>query len=280
MSSRGGTLRAQWLGKLLRDLRESTGLSLKEAGDHLIRDPSTMSRMETGLAPARLLEVRELMNLYGVDDPELRAALESLSRDIWIKGWWDGYARNVQVRVIDLAWLEARAEKARNFSLPAIHGLLQTQDYTEAVMRAIDPDASDKQIAKWLDFRMKRQEILDRLDYTAILDEAVFHRPIGGPSVMREQLAHLLGLSERSNITIRVLPSSVSLLAGAETAFTLLTMPAPFPVVAHVNTDAGAIYVEKPNTVRFETAYIRLERHALDPEDSRVFLKSRMEQLA
>jgi transcriptional regulator with XRE-family HTH domain len=164
------------VGQLLRDLRDSAGLSLKEAGDHLIRDPSTMSRMETGPALARLLEVRELMNLYGVDDPDLRAALESLSRDIWIKGWWDGYARNVQVHVIDLAWMESRSEKLRTFSLPVIQGLLQTRDYAEAVMRGVDPDAPDNKIAEWLEFRMKRQQVLDRLDYTTIPDETLWQK--------------------------------------------------------------------------------------------------------
>jgi transcriptional regulator with XRE-family HTH domain len=280
MNSRGGTLRAQWLGKLLRDLRESAGVSFQDAAYHVMRDPSTISRMEIGSLPARLSDLRELLNLYGVADPHVRAGLEQLTRDIWMKGWWDGYAGNVQVRMIDLAWLESRAEQARNFSLPAIHGLLQTRDYTEALMRAIDPDVSGQRIAQWVDFRMKRQEVLGRLDYTAILDEAIFHRTIGSPGVMREQLAHLLDLSERPNITVRVLPSSVSLHAGPESAFTLFTMPAPFPVVAHVNTDAGAIYVEMPKAVRFEAAYARLERHALDVEDSRTFLNSRMEQLS
>ncbi|HEX6077452.1 MAG TPA: helix-turn-helix transcriptional regulator [Micromonosporaceae bacterium] len=280
MRSKGGTLRAQWLGKLLRDLRESAGLSLRDAGDHIIRDPSAVSRMETGSVPARISDVRELMNLYGVDDPELRAGLEILARDIWVKGWWDGYARNFHVRVIDLAWLEARAEKLRNFSSLVIDGLLQTRDYAEAVMRAIDPEVPDKQISQWLEFRMKRQEVLDRQVYTAILDEAVFHRPFGGPTALREQLAHLLTISERPNITLRVLPFSASTLAGPESAFTLLTMPAPFPVVAQVNAETGAIYVEMPKAARFEAAYARFERHALDTEESRVFIKTRMEQLS
>jgi transcriptional regulator with XRE-family HTH domain len=47
---------AHGLGKLLRDLRESAGLSLKGAGDHILRDPSTVSRMENGDGPARLLD--------------------------------------------------------------------------------------------------------------------------------------------------------------------------------------------------------------------------------
>ncbi|HEX6075090.1 MAG TPA: DUF5753 domain-containing protein, partial [Micromonosporaceae bacterium] len=202
-----------------------------------------------------------------------------LARDIWVKGWWDGYARNVHVHIIDLAWLEARAEKLRNFSLPVIHGLLQTRDYAEAVMRTAEPDVPDKQIAQWRDFRMKRQEVLDRLEYTAILDEAVFHRPFGGAQVMRDQLAHLLDVSDRPNVTIRVLPFSTNPLACPDSTFRLLTMPAPFPVVAQVTTEAGTIYVEMPKAARFETAYTRLERHALDAEESRVFIKTRMEQL-
>jgi hypothetical protein len=191
-----------------------------------------MSRMETGLAPARLLEVRELMNLYDVDDPDLRAAMDSLSRDIWIKDWWDDYTRNVQVHVIDLAWMEARSEKLRTFSLPVIQGLLQTREYAEAVIRANDPDAPDRQIAQWVNFRMKRQEVLQRLDFTAVLDEYVFHRQFGGASVMRDQISHLLDVSDRPNVTIRVLPYVGSSLTGSESAFALFTMPTPFPVVA------------------------------------------------
>jgi transcriptional regulator with XRE-family HTH domain len=280
MRSKGGTLRAQWLGKLLRDLRESVGLSLKDAGDHVLRDPSAISRMETGSTPARMADVRELMNLYGVDDPELRSGLELLARDIWVKDWWDGYARNIHVRVLDLTWLEARAEKIRNFSPMVIHGLLQTRDYAEAIMRTIRPDASEAKIAQWIGFRMKRQDVLHRQDYTAILDEGVFQRLFGGAPVMRGQLGYLLDLLERPNVAIRVLPFSESPLACPESAFTLLTMPAPFPVVAQATTDTDAIYIEMPRTLRFEAAYARYERHALDAEDSRVYIKSRMEQLA
>jgi transcriptional regulator with XRE-family HTH domain len=280
MRSRGGTLRAQWLGKLLRDLRESNGLSLKDAGDHVLRDPSAISRIESGSTPARVADVRELMNLYGVDDPELRSGLELLARDIWVKDWWDGYTGNVHVRVLDLAWLEARAGRIRNFSPMVIHGLLQTRDYAESIMRHAEPGTSETQITQWLEFRMKRQDVLHRQDYTAILDEGVFQRAFGGTAVMREQLAHLLELSERPNIAIRVLRFSESPQACPESAFTLLTMPAPFPVVAQVTTDTDTIYVEMPKTTRFEAAYARYERYALDAEDSRVYIKSRMEQLA
>ncbi len=280
MRSKGGTLRAQWLGKLLRERREAAGLSLKDVGDHIVRDPSTVSRMETGSIPARMTEVRELLTLYGVDDKELRAGMEALTRDIWGKHWWDSYALHVNVRVLDLAWLEVRAEKVRGYSPMVIPELLQTREYAEALMWTVNPDVSDKQIAQWLEFRMKRQDMLERLHCDVILDEAVFHRLYGGPTVMRQQLSQLLDLSERPNITVRVLPFSSSPLAGPESAFSLFTMPSPFPVVAHVPTEAGIMYVEMPKADRMETTYVHLERQAIDVEESRVFLKTRLEHLA
>jgi hypothetical protein len=97
---------------------------------------------------------------------------------------------------------------------------------------------------------------------------------------MQDQFAHLLRLSHCPNITIRVLPLSADALASPEGAFTLFTMPAPFPTVAQVPTEAGAIYVEMPKATRFKVAYTRLERETLGVEESRTFIKTRMEQLA
>jgi len=280
MRTKGGTLRAQWLGKILRDLRESARLTLKDAGDHLMRDPSTISRLETGLVPLRLLETCALMDLYGVDDPALRAGLEALTRDVWMKDWWDGYASTVQTSLVDLAWLEARADKLRDFSSLVIHDLLQTPAYAEAVIRAADPDADEKDLKRWVAFRMERQEVLERVDYTVILDEAVLLRVVGDTNVMRDQFGHLLDLSHRPNVTIRVLALSTGASPSPEGAFTIFTMPAPLPTIVKVPTQAGPTYVEAPKVAPFKTAYGRLERDALDVEASRTFLKARLEQLA
>jgi hypothetical protein len=255
-------------------------ITLRDAGNHIMRDASTISRIEAGLVPARLPDVLELLNLYNVDDPTLRSALEQLSRDVWHKDWWDGYASTIQVGVMDLAWLESRAEKICDFSPLVIHGLLQTQAYAEAVMRAVDPAAARADFQRWLAFRLRRQEVLHRVDYTVILDEAMLLRVVGDATVMRDQFGHLLELSHRANITIRVLPLSVGALSSPEGAFTLYTMPAPFPTVAQIPTEAGTIYVEMPKVARFKVAYARLEHEALDVEDSRTFIKTRLEQLA
>jgi hypothetical protein len=224
-------------------------------------------------------DVVELMNLYKVKDTTLRAGLEQLTFDIANKNWWDGYASTVQASLVDLAWLEARADKLRDFSPLVIHGLLQAPTYAEAVIRAADPDADEKDLKRWVAFRMERQEVLERVDYTVILDEAVLLRVVDDTTVMRDQLVHLLDLSHRPNVTIRVLPLTAGALASSEGAFTILTMPAPLPTVVKVPTQAGPTYIEAPKVTPFKTAYGRLERDALDVEESRTFLKARLEQL-
>lgn len=57
--------------------------------------------------------------------------------------------------------------------------------------------------------RMERQRVLDREhppELWVILDEAVLRRPVGGPDVMREQLARLVESGQRPNIAIQVVP--------------------------------------------------------------------------
>lgn len=280
--SQTATLRAQCLGNLLRNLRDTAGLTLRDAGDHIMRDPSTISRIEAGTLPARLPDVMELLNLYGIHDPAVRTGLEQLTRDVWQKGWWDGFADVVPAKIIDAAWLEARARTVRHFGTLVLPGLFQTPEYAEAVIRAADPQASNEQVQQWVTFRMKRQEVLtgaDAPDYDVILDESCFQRVVGGPTVMRKQLSHVLDLSSRPNVTVRVLPFSTGAMASPDGGFTVYVMPSPFPLVAQVNSQGGVIYLEATKASRFDEAHTRLEAEALDVGESQSFLKTRMEQL-
>jgi hypothetical protein len=266
----------------LRDLREAAGLTLRDAGDRILRNAAAIGRLEAGLVPARAPDVRELLNLYDVTDEVVCSALERLSRDAWRKGWWDGYTGWISGKIIDLAWLETRTRRIRDFSSLVLHGLVQTPEYAKAVMRTSDPDAHDDDLDLWTEFRMRRHEVLtgdDPTEYTSVIDEGVLHRVVGGREVMRAQLAHLLDLADRPHITLRVLPFAVGAPASVESPFTYLTMDPPFPDVVQLNTEAGVIYVESPETDGFDKAYARLERDALSADDSWAFIKKRMEQL-
>ncbi|MEO7195440.1 MAG: helix-turn-helix transcriptional regulator, partial [Pseudonocardiaceae bacterium] len=85
------TLRAQWLGQSLRELRDANGMTLARAADFLQRNASTVSRFESGEYPIRRPDLMALLDLYGVADRRKRDGLLRLSEDVWQKGWWDGY---------------------------------------------------------------------------------------------------------------------------------------------------------------------------------------------
>ncbi|MGH3737714.1 MAG: helix-turn-helix domain-containing protein [Micromonosporaceae bacterium] len=279
--NRGPTLRAQWLGEQLRMLRDAAGLNLREVGGYLRRDASTISRFETGTYPPRMEDVEALLNFYQVTDAKRRQVLERLTRDVWQKGWWDGYSGEVFKSMIDYAWLESRAEEIRAFQPIVVPGLLQTRGYAEAVMRAADPDQPDSQIERWLELRLLRQHVVTtaKTQLSVILDEAVLRRPVGDAGVMAEQLDRLAEAAQRSNVALRVLPAEAGAHASPDGAFKVFVMPEPFPVLVCIETPAGAIYVEHDGVDPFAARYRLLEKISLGPEKSVALVSAAAEQM-
>jgi transcriptional regulator with XRE-family HTH domain len=241
------TQRAVWLGQQLAALRNAAGLTLQQAGDYLGRNPSSVSRFESGEIPARIGDVVALMNLYGVDDSGERDNLERLAREVWQRGWWeqDRYRRNLISQFIDLAWLESRATEIQSYEAMSLPGLLQTRQYAEAAIRAFDSD--DQLVLSALEFRLKRQRVLDGEHppmYRCLLDESTLLRPFVGAPAMREQLAHLLTMSKKDNIELRIVPLAAGAHAGQFGSFSILTQPYPFTQVGYAETLAGSVYVE------------------------------------
>jgi transcriptional regulator with XRE-family HTH domain len=267
---RGVTLRAQWLGKHLRELRETAGLTLKEAGDYLQRDGSTVSRFEAGLYPARTPDVLALLDLYGVTTVNERDGLIRLSRDVWQSGWWDAYSGDVSLGIVDYAWLEARAKSISSFEALLIPGLLQTQEYMEAVIRAEDADASSEQIRRWVEFRLTRQKILTEESprISILLDEYALRRVVGDPEIMRSQLAFLAKCGSLPTVEVRVLPFTTGAHASPDGAFCIFELPDPYPPIAYIPTPAGSIYVEDQAADRLKMKFDRIRRDSLNVKDS------------
>lgn len=276
------TLRSQWLGQQLRELREANDLILKDVAEYLQRDPATVSRFESGGYPIRRPDLLALLDLYGVADSRRREALMKLSQEVWQKGWWDGYAGEVVGWLIDYVWLESRAREIRTFDNTLLPGLLQTEDYARAVITAADFDVDAEQRARWLELRMTRQGILDGGNFprlAAIIDEAVLRRQVGGPECLVAQLHRLAEHAIQPNIEIRVLPFSAGAHASPTGAFRILTIEKPFPEVAYAETPKGAIYVESPDTERLVQTYDELQKLALTPRESVELISAIAEEL-
>lgn len=276
------SLRSQWLGEKMRELRKSRGISQNEAADYLQRDGTMLGRYENGTFPFRRVDVAGLLTLYGVDDEKLRAGLLEICDEAWRKDWWDDHRKDLGTDFIDVPWLESRAERISTYQHLLVYGLLQTREYAEALITRLESRrASAKQIDRWVDLRIERQRILEsdkspQID--VVLEEVVLSRIVGSPQVMRNQLQQLLDTGERTDVTIRIIPTSHGPHSGLNGSFNLYAMPEPYPAVAYVETTGGSLYLEEPKVSSFEAVWDDLDRAALSPKESADLIAKRLKE--
>lgn len=277
MPKRKPTLRAQWLGKMLKELREQNGLKLTDTAEYLQRSFSAISKFESGALPVREPEVRALMDLYGVEGEQQRSALLRLSAEISKTGWWEKYSSEVSDWFIDYMWLESRAEHIQTFDVTPINGLVQTASYAEALFRAANPHDSSAQIERGVELRMSRQTILEgenAIGLEILVEEGALRRVVGDREVMKHQLQHLLSCMERPNIEIRAIPFGAGALVSPNGGFTLITMEDPFPLIAYAVSPAGGFYMEAEEAGLLTTSYDRLRAMSSPPSESAALIAS------
>ncbi len=279
------TLRAQWLGQQMRELREECGFTLQRAAEFLERDLSSVSRWERAEWPFLRGHVVSLLDLYGVHDEKRREHFIQLAEDAWRTDRWDAeYDELVDASFIDYPWLESRAEQICSYNAMLVPGLMQTREYAEAVIRNAEGDrATRHSVNKWVQLRMDRQQVLDRkpvVKIAAVLEENVLRRPVGGHAAMRTQLSHLGELARRPNVEVRVVPTSVGWHAALDGSFWLFRMPKPYPEVAYVEHLGGRLYMESPKSKEYSLAYDRLREAALGRAESAKLIATIAEELS
>lgn len=273
-SSEGPTVRLRRLGMELRALREAAGLTSQQAAAELGCSQPKISRLENGKSPVGVRDVRDLLALYGVTDEQQRERLLSLAREARQRGWWAEFGSWLPSGFDTYAGMEAAAASVRAYQAQLVHGLLQTEDYARAVLRALRPEDTRESIEKLVAFRMTRQAQLTRaespLRLWVIFEEELLRRPIGGPAIMQAQLQHIQQAAEEPTITIQVLPTARGAHAGLDGSFSLFEFPEPGDLdVAYVGGQAGTVFIEKPDEVRrFATLFDHLRAAALDMGDS------------
>lgn len=268
MTKRRPTLRAQWLGKTLKELREQNGLKLTDTAEYLQRSFSAISKFESGALPIREPEVHALMDLYGVEGEQQRRTLLTLATEVAKTGWWEKYSDELTPWFADYVWLESRAERIHSFDITPINGLLQTYGYAEALIRKVNPNDSAVQVERGVQLRMSRQKILSGENATSfeiIMDEAALRRIVGSREVMKEQMRHLLDCVERLGVQIRVVPFEYGELPSPEGGFRLLKLEEAFPLIAYTYGPAGGLYLEADEAENLATRYDQLRDMSESP---------------
>lgn len=253
----------------LRRLRDAAGVTIDQVAERLECSASKISRIETGQTGVTPRDVRDMLVVYGVD-PDQAESLLQIAREARMKGWWQLYG---DVLTSAYVGLEAAADQIRGYEAAVVPGLLQTEDYARAMIHAARPDINAVEIDKRVRVRVGRQSLLtqdDPIDLWVVLDEAVLRRPVGGRSVMRRQLEHLIMVADLSNVTLQVLPFTAGAHAGMDGAFALLLYEesADQNFVFAANA-AGGLFLEKDDELqRYAFIFDHLRANALRPEES------------
>lgn len=198
------------LGTKLRKHRERMGWTQDELGAMTCYTGDQISKIELGKRMPSWKAVVEFDRLFGTGE---------YFQDMWLLAdqetlpvWFRPYAE-----------LEGEAREVRTFGLSLIHGLFQTEEYaTDVLSVGRDPE----EVARHVAARMKRQEILDRkgaMRFWVVLDETVLHRPTNRPGVMKGQIAHLIELAQRPDITVQIIPASRGPYMGLVGPITILS---------------------------------------------------------
>ncbi len=279
------TARGRRLRHELRRLREEAGLTHSEVARRLEWSASKVSRIETGQSRAQTGDVRDLLEVYGITDAATCEALVQLAREARRRGWWTRYTDVLGGGTY--VGLEAEAATLHTYESMFVPGLLQTEDYARAVVRAWqarpDPEALERAVTA----RMARQEILSRTDppeIWAVLDEAVISRPVGGPETMRAQLQHLIDVSSRPNspVTLQVLPFAAGAHPGMDGTFVVLDFHTPKdPPIVYLETATDGLYLEEPSDIeRYTLRFNHLVARALGPDESRAMIAGLAQRMA
>lgn len=260
------------LGVELRKLRERAGLTATEAGQLLGVKQNQISNTEAGRIGVSPERVRTLAHHYKCGDTALIRALSDMTADRR-RVWWEEYREILPAALLDLAEVEHHATRLRGAVTVHIPGLLQTTEHARALFRHVVPEFSPPDIEHRVSFRIKRQAVLYRdspVPYQAIIHEAALRMQFGGPTTAAAQLRHLLDMSEREHITLKVLPFAAGGFPGSGQSIFYSHGPVPQLDTVHLDQSHGPVFLDAEAQLdMYRVLLERLDSRALTPEASR-----------
>ncbi|MEV7775394.1 helix-turn-helix transcriptional regulator [Kitasatospora sp. NPDC086791] len=274
MATSAQTYRRARFGSVMRRLREQLGLTQSAVAAQVGVGVDRINRVESGRVKLEVALLRALLDLYGVQDQVRRDAMEDMVVNLAKPDWWANYSLHLALQ--DYLGLEKDASAAWAWEPLLVHGRLQTRRYAEALLASgegVIPGGRER-VEDMVAVRMHRQEVVTSA-LTVVLNSAALDTIVGGPDVMREQIAHLL---TRSEVDLRILPTGRPHV-GLDGAFTRLTYP-DGGELACVESLVTTSYFDDPESLSlYGRAAEQLTDLALDPSASRAYLEERARAL-
>jgi hypothetical protein len=226
-----------------------------------------MSRTLTGRRWTREVDVASFLALCGVIGEEREQALQ-----LTYPHQDDGMLR----LPADEQWpsyLAHAKEAVRMFEFQPfmIPWPIQTPDYYKRAF----PVSSDVGLPGGLtEMRRNAVRLLELPQVDFVLHEWALRAPFDNAGLMPEQLHHLLRMSTRSSVSIRVIPIGQALHVGRYGPFTLLEF-ATHPTVMYREEPTTGMFLDNDREVRaYKSVTHQLSKSAFNESDSRDLISS------
>ncbi|MGW2749155.1 helix-turn-helix domain-containing protein [Streptomyces sp. NPDC001450] len=259
----------QAVGRLLKVCREAAGMSVSEMAEALGYGEDLIRKIERGVRiprPEFLDKADQLLKAQG----HLRAFMEDMRKARYPK------------KVRELAELEGRAVEMLLYSNHAIHGLLQTPEYTRTIFEMRQPALAEDIVERETAARVARKVVFEREPaptLSFVQEQVTLERPFGGKMVLRRQLEHLLEVAQLRNITLQVMPTDREEHASAAGLIEVLK----FADGTAIGRSDGAFNgrpVSNPKDLRIlELRYGMIRAQALTPRESQAFIERALGRL-
>jgi hypothetical protein len=208
--------------------------------------------------------------LYGIDE-STSVQLAALARVAREQVWWTRYE---DIELDPYLALEQMATAITSYATYYVPGLLQTREYSKAIIKAIAPKMNPDIYQQRVEVRMHRQQVLEENNwprYRVLLDEAVLRRRVGGSTIMVAQIDKILEAENNGKAAIQIIPFDVGVNPAQDSNFVLLEFEEELHIspIVFVEGLTGNQYLEGEADIgRYREAIQYLRDSALSPDDS------------
>ena len=264
----------------LRRARAEALLTQDQVASAMDWSLSKVIRIETGAVGISTNDLKVLLGLYGITDVARTDELIELARASRQPSWSSKYKTAISSQYFQYIEYEEAASSLRMYDPLLIPGLIQTEEYATAVIETLkDPDIPEEIARARVEVRLRRQQLLERAappELDCILDESAIQRTIGERDVAPGQIARLIDLANRPNISINIVPFSAGLHRGLLEPFVILEF--------HDSDDSDVLYLESSRDSIFShdeageitgyrEVFEQLRAVSLGPADSLAYLE-------
>lgn len=227
--------------------------------------PDTIKAMEQGvrMPTPRVLDVAD--GMCGADGM-LSAATGYLQRE------------KFPARLQEYVEREKEAISRWSYDATYIPGLLQTKEYTRALIENRYPPLDEETVEERITGRMERQAILTERKPPVALSFTIYEAALRSPLVDSAQLHHLLQVSRLRNVVIQVLPFGQAIPAALLGPMVLLETH-DHERFAYAEGQLGSQLTADPDIVSRTTERLSMIRaEALSPAESARFIERMVDQ--